>query len=215
MAGRALHCSYRGVEPDEPLREYLVGTLLGDGCLTVNGRSARYSDASSNEAYARWKHGFLQRYFHTTIRERLSCVDARTNKRYRAFFVRTSSHPLLSEWRAQWYRGHKVVPFGVVERYLSEFAFAVWLSDDGCNQAHSFWLYPLAFSTREVQKLRDLVNHRFNLTGKLLKNSYGRPYIRFPARDLSRIHEILERAALPGMGYKAVVRMQRRRRRTA
>ena len=198
------YLTYPGKQPDAKLFEFLTGSLLGDGSLEKQPKkiNARYAEGGNNQLYLQWKYNFLSQYFQCSFKERLSSPHTKSGKCYQGWWIRTTVHPLLTEWQNRWYKGCKVVPQILVSQYLTEFALTVWFCDDGCgtNGAH---LYTMAFTDEEVIFLSDLLLSRFGLSNSILKNKQGQPFIRFRAAASRKIKEIINDFKIPGMGYKS------------
>jgi len=178
--------------------------MLGDGSIEkrLNRLNARYAEGGKNELYLKWKHDFLSQYFQCSFKGRISSPHTKSGKCYPGWWLRTTVHPLLTEWHSQWYRERKIVPRNIVEQYLTEFALAVWFCDDGCS-TNGATLYSMGFCEEEVIFLSELLQSRFGLANSILKNKQGQPFIRFRAAASRKIKEILASFALPGMSYKS------------
>ncbi|MGB3136881.1 MAG: hypothetical protein WBB18_08760, partial [Nodosilinea sp.] len=127
------YLQYSDKEPDSLLFEFMTGTMLGDGSLEKRkGKlNARYAEGGNNQLYLNWKYEFLRQYFPCTFKESLSSPHSKSGKRYKGWWVRTTVHPFLANLHKQWYTNRKIIPFDLVSRYLTDFALAVWLCDDG------------------------------------------------------------------------------------
>lgn len=199
--------AYQGQPPDKKLAEFLTGTLLGDGHLECRKKNARYAEGGNNETYLQWKHSLLQRYFLTTFTQRLSAPHVRSGKRYLGWWIKTASHPLLTEAHKAWYSGGiKRVPVDIVEQHLTEFALAVWFYDDGCaiKRHGTASLYTMGFQLNEVEFLRELLLRRFNLSASIFFNKKRQPFLQFGRASRIALQAILRRFSLPGMDYKAI-----------
>src|SRR5262245_7926030 len=173
-------------EPDDRLREFLTGALLGDGWIGHDrGKpNARYAEGGKNEDYLRWKHDVVSEYVHCTLRERVSAPHVRSGKQYRGWWLRSGVHPLLTEWWPRWYpAGKKAVPFELLRRHLTPLALTVWFCDDGyavppertSSGGHAD-LYSLAFTRDEVEGLAALLLERFGLESRLALHGKGKPF---------------------------------------
>lgn len=193
-----------GNELDSHLFEFLIGALLGDGSIEkrLNKANARYAEGGSNELYLRWKYEFLQQYFSCSWKERQSLPHPKTGKSYKGWWLRTTVHPLLTKWHLEWYESHKIVPKALVEKYLTEFALAIWFCDDGYSGRFSK-LYTMAFSEEEVKFLANLLRSRFGLSSRVRMNKQKQPFICFPVFESQKIREIIAPFSLPGMAYKS------------
>jgi hypothetical protein len=196
--------TYGGLPPDGRLKQFLVGSLLGDGSLQRTGNSprARYSEGAGNPDYLNWKATMLRPYFPVKTWERLSRPDTRTGKRYLSYFLKTGVHPFLGDWHPLWYADRKVAPLSLVDEYLTDLAFAVWFCDHGCMQPHGACLYTMAFSSAETTALTELVRGKFGFPASVLTNAAGQPFLRFPSRVRAEIKDLLQSVGAPGMAYK-------------
>lgn len=178
--------------------------MLGDGSLARQGDSprARYTEGAKNLPYLRWKAEILRDYFPVHVWRRRSRPSDLTGKRHLCHFLKTGVHPFLGDWHALWYGTRKVVPVAVIREHLTPFAFAVWFCDDGHMAKHGAFLYTMAFSTSEVRALAELLERRFALPASILYKRGDQPYLRFPARVLPTIKDLLASFDLPGMSYK-------------
>jgi len=203
---RAYHLKYMGKEPDHQLYEFLVGSLLGDGSLEKRKASARYGEGGSNETYLHWKYEFLKQYFHCTWKERISSPHTKSGKRYQGWWLRTATHPLLTQWHAQWYQPQKIVPKNLVESYLTPFALAVWFCDDGNTDRVRHYrasLYTMAFTIDENIWLSQVLGFKFGLTAKVVEeSSTKRPFLSFSKPERQKLQAIIAPFHIPGMEYK-------------
>ncbi len=205
-AVQAQHLTYDGAAPDARLLSFMTGALLGDGCLELTKQSARWAEGGSNSAYMEWKYRTLRAYFPCKFTERLSAPHVNSGKRYRGWWLRSATHPLLTAWRVRWYGESKGVPRDLVLRHLDEFALAVWFCDDGCRGRSGSNIYTMAFSHDDVEFLRCLLLSRFGIAATLLttkgKASPGLPFIRTRAASQPTLDAIIAKFAIPGMSYK-------------
>jgi hypothetical protein len=200
---RSRYLGYEGKKPDKELYEFLTGCLLGDGSLEKRQSklNARYAEGGSNQKYLEWKYKFISQYFPCSFDERISSPHTKTGKRYQGWWLRTTVHPVLTELHLQWYSKVKIIPEGLVTKYLTEFSLAVWFCDDGCSSS-SASLYTMSFSDSEVKFLSSLLESRFDLSGSILKNQNNQPFIRFDADSKRKLSKMLSKFSIPGMEYK-------------
>jgi len=198
------YLSYLAQEPDHLLFEFITGVMLGDGSLEKKkGKlNARYAEGGNNELYLKWKYEFLKQYFPCTFKEALSSPHTKTGKQYQGWWIKTTVHPTLTDWYQHWYTSKKVVPFDLVEKYLTEFALAVWFCDDGHSGSSGCLLYTMAFSNEEVKFLSSLIKSRFGIENKILFNVKQQPFIRIPSKFKATFQEKISAFEIPGMEYK-------------
>jgi hypothetical protein len=116
----------------EPEHSVLVGSLLGDACLSKNGKHyrVRFDHSASAAEYALWKYTLLQRI---CCKPRTVAVfDKRTCKHYYHIRYDTTSLPEL-EWYSDTFYPERLERWFhlSVELLLTELALAVWYMDDG------------------------------------------------------------------------------------
>ena len=75
------------------------------------------------------------------------------------YYFRRITHPQLTQLRARFYAGsRKIVPFDLLEEYLSPLAMAVWIMDDGSRDRRQLPLNTQSFTHEEVGRLAALVH---------------------------------------------------------
>lgn len=128
-AGR-LERSLPDVTPRQ--RDLLIGSLLGDGCLTAtSSRSARFTESHSLKQadYTRWKASILTP-FTTDIHPDVKRVNGRE---YKSLAFRTHSCPQLRPFYDLFYpppSRKRRFPSTLVD-LMTPFVLAVWFMDDG------------------------------------------------------------------------------------
>ena len=200
------YLTYEGKAIDEEFQNFFAGVLLGDGSLEKqpSKRNARYAEGGNNSAYLSWKYEFIRQYLPCSFTEKLSSPHTKTGKQYQGWWIKTTVHPDLTEIHKLWYTDRKILPYLYLERYLNEFALALWFCDDGHssrNGSRSF-LYPLAFSLSEVEYLFVILHSKFKLPNKIILNKKNQPLICFNRESTQRLKEIVSQFKLPGMEYK-------------
>ncbi|MDB9496908.1 hypothetical protein PN477_19915 [Spirulina subsalsa CS-330] len=201
---QAHYLSYNGKKPDRVLFEFLVGAMLGDGSLEKqkNKKNARYAEGGSNEDYIKSKFDFLKQYFHCTFNERLSSAHVKSGKQYQGYWLRTSVHPILTEWHELWYRdGIKVLPEKMIKEYFSFSSLLIWFCDDGCSLQRILF-YTMAFTDDEVEFLADLLKSKFDLTAKIRRNKKKQPFLTLDSKSKWAFLEMCKSVNIPGMEYK-------------
>lgn len=204
------HLNYNGKEPDQFLFEFLTGTMLGDGSLEKqkNKKNARYVEGGSNKEYIESKYHFLSQYFPCTLNERISSPHVKSGKRYKGYWIRTCVHPILTEWHGYWYRNKiKIVPYDLVEKYLSILALVLWFCDDGCSSQRTTF-YTMGFTHEEVHFLRDILWDKFQLSGNILFNKNDQPFISLDAASRKNFRTMCSCISIPGMEYKLQCKYQ-------
>ena len=188
----------------EPEHSVLVGSLLGDACLSKNGRRyrVRFDHSASATEYALWKYTLLQRI---CCKPRTVAVfDKRTCKHYYHIRYDTKSLPELEWYSDTFYpNGWKVVPSSV-ELLLTELALAVWYMDDGHRRTdcNALRLNTHAFPRSDVERLANALHSRYGVHTKLHQAGKSQWVLYIPSRSAVLFCEIIRPYVPPCMGYK-------------
>lgn len=168
---------------------------------------AIYREKASNFSYLQWKHDFLSQY----IQCRFSVVQTSlrtTGKQYEQWFLKTRTHPVLSEWRNLWYpNGKKLVPLSLVERYFSPLSFCVWFCDDGTQTSeNAVYLFTFAFQEPDVHFLRHLLTLKLGLDSSVAsrteRNGSLYYFLKLKSSEWSKVEKHVSSFSPPGMEYK-------------
>jgi hypothetical protein len=188
----------------EPEHSVLVGSLLGDACLSRNGRlyRVRFDHSASSTEYALWKHSLLRRLCYEP--RAVAVFDKRTRNHYHHIRFDTKSLAEL-EWYANTFypTGRKVVPL-CVESLLSELALAVWYMDDGHRRTdcNALRLNTHGFSCSDVEQLANALSNRYSVRSKLHRAGNDQWVLYIPSRSAVSFCEIIRPYVPPCMGYK-------------
>ncbi len=188
----------------EPIHSVLVGSLLGDACLSVNGQAyrVRFDHSASARDYAVWKHSLLAPIAHA-LRE-CTVHDPRTGREYRHVRFDTRTLPELRWYAEQFYpNARKGVP-AAIENLLTELALAVWYMDDGHRRqdCNALRINTHSFTCEEVQRLSDAVYHRFGIRTKLHRAVAKQWVLYIPSGEAVRFCNIIRHHVPPSMEYK-------------
>lgn len=128
--------------------ELIVGSSLGDGTLLRT--TAGYC--------FRAHHGLRQRALVRTAPR--ICGNG--------YYFRTVSHPRLSDLRAAFYDGgRKIAPRALLEEFLTPFALAVWIMDDGAADGRQLRINTQNFTVQECETLAALLSKNLGLNFSL------------------------------------------------
>lgn len=136
----------------------IVGSLLGDGCLSSlrGDNSNSYfskSQAIRRKEYIDWHVNVFSKFTSgTKIYE-----NSVNNKKFLKACFSTKTHPLLTKLRKKWYpNGIKIVPKDIK---LDELSFAIWFLDDGSNylKSRNIKLATYGFLKKDVEFLCKII----------------------------------------------------------
>lgn len=111
--------------------DVLIGSLLGDGSLSKDGKYPRLKieRSLSDLNYLSWQFSIFENFCSSRITT-YHKYDKRYNKVYNSAAFRTRAVPAFLKYYDKWYiNGIKKIPVDIV---LSPLIIAVWIADDGC-----------------------------------------------------------------------------------
>ncbi len=182
-------------------KQFLVGTLLGDGCLILSrsGKAARLQVRQNvrYEEFVNWKYQFFTDWVLT---------QPRYDRFNDSLVFRTVSHIQLGEIRNMFYVGtKKIVPNNIFEILTHPLSLAIWFMDDGNGDKRvcRLRLSTYAFGLKGNQKLRKCLLQNFSLETKIIKDSKG-SYLYFLEDSAKRLYTMIKPYIIPCMEYKFV-----------
>lgn len=186
------------------LKEILVGKLLGDAHLELNGKNYRFKIEHSlaQRDYVDWLFEKLKDFCSAPpqIRERKYA-----GKVYRKYYFQTRSLPNFKFFGKQFYREKKkIIPQRIIRKLLTPLSLAVWFMDDGSvksRETRGRILNTQGFSKSEVLFLCEALNSKFDFHSKPRKQREGWQ-IFIPAADANRLLELIGKLVLPNFRYK-------------
>jgi hypothetical protein len=189
----------------EPLHSVIIGNLLGDGCLSANGRHwrLRLDHSAKASEYIWWKYEMLKPIAAATPRL-ITVFDRRTQKVYEHLRFDTLSLPELDWYTHQFLdKGRRCVPSNI-QHLLSELALAVWYMDDGHRRTdcNALRINTHAFTYEENQRLVDALSSRFGIQARLHHVVKAQWVLYIPSTEANRFCELIRRYVPPSMGYK-------------
>lgn len=140
-------------------KSIVLGTLLGDACLTPNAAGKNFrlqiSQGSAQREYVLWKYELLRNF----VLSPPSYYGKTDSWRFR-----TLSHQSFTELRHKFYQGtKKILPENLREILRDPLALAVWFMDDGTQFSNG----NLTINTQSFTKDEQL------LIGKIFREIYG------------------------------------------
>ena len=186
-------------------KDILIGTLLGDGCLEVNGLypRLRIDHTQAQKEYVLW----LFKEFaslRTGKPHDVKTLDKRFNKYYYHCRFSTRSVPIFRLWRNLFYKGkRKIIPKDIVELVKSPLSLAVWYMDDGYRRkdCKGAYLCTSAYTISEQKLLQKVLQRNFSLESRL-HYAAGQVRIYIPAKNVESFFEKIKSYILPNFSYK-------------
>jgi predicted DNA-binding protein YlxM (UPF0122 family) len=180
-------------------KEFITGTLLGDGCIRKSGKLPRLCLVHSKkyEQYFHWKISQLDKHFNLWREQK----DKRKNSTL--LYTETLQHNGLLEFYNWFYPNKtKIVPDNL-DKYMTPYALAVWFLDDGTlNSGTNHRIHTNCFSYEDQLKLKHLLKRCFDLNCKILTRRDNQHILSFKRKDTVKLSNIIEPYVVPCMKYK-------------
>lgn len=190
-------------------REFLLGTLLGDGhiSITKSHELARFSISHNNKQieYIKWKANIL----HNIERgiKNYTVVNKGNNKKYKICNLSTTATDDLLDLHRLFYNDKiKVIRDELIEQITSPFSLAIWIMDDGTLDKRSkrINICSDSFTHKEHILLKRMFLDNFNLNVKIVK--YGNKYrLHFTVVETRKLVNIIKPFIIESMLYKVSV----------
>lgn len=186
-------------------KQFLVGKLLGDGCL--------YKDTPKQNYKLSFGHCEKQEeYFHWCI----AMFDPFINGFHKSHqpeknstMLQTASicHQDLNMFGNMFYDNNrkKIIPTNL-DMFMTPLALAVWVQDDGnLNDGVNMRICSQGFSKEQNQDLVDLIKRCFNLDSKVCEYNYKSKkyyYISFNKLNTQKLSDLIRPHVVKSMLYK-------------
>jgi hypothetical protein len=183
----------------------LIGTLLGDGTMELNGKHPRLriQHSQRQNEYLKWKHKVFSE-ISTKEKNFYRKKDYRTKKRYAYCSFDTYSIPSLHKFYKIFYSsGKKKIPNNFNKILNSPLSLAVWFMDDGQKRSdcNALRISTDSFTYKEQIILQKCLHKNFNIFVKIhKKGKFWNLYI--PSIERKEFIKIISRYVIPSMKYK-------------
>lgn len=191
----------------------LIGSLLGDGSMekSINGSRFVFYQAKVNGEYLLWLHQVINKLGYTESnlpkiysRKGYKLVGDLDEIRYYYRF-RTFTFSSFNWIYDAFYpnNSRKIIP-NFIDTYLTPFALAVWMMDDGTSfKNKGFKFSTNSFTLKEIQNLALILKTKYNLDTTIHKSGLNNQYnIYVPKASFIKLREIVKPYFHPTMLYK-------------
>ena len=153
-------------------KQFLIGHLLGDGCLYRDGKNSLYkvslSQKKDHEQYFHWKRVLLDPFVNAWRENR--------DKRGNSVMLNATSicHPDFKQFADMFYTSAriKIVPKNL-DMFVAPLSLAVWVMDDGnLNAGVNMRIATMGFSHDDQLELQSLLKRSFDIRSKIMKFRY-------------------------------------------
>ncbi len=186
-------------------QDILIGTLLGDGCLEVNGKNVRLK-IDHNVKQKQLTEWIFNEFREYCSKEPyfLDQSDARTKKFYHHYRFSTLNSSILNPFHKMFYvERRKIVPKDIKNLLTNPLSLAVWYMDDGFRRrdCNGLYLCTSAFTKEEQLLLMESLKINFDINAKI-HYAAGNARIYIPASSAKRFCELVKEYMLPDLSYK-------------
>lgn len=190
-------------------KQFIVGTMLGDGCLYRDTESSNYKlsigQCEKQKEYFDWKIDMMKPFI-TSFRQ---SIDKRKNS---IMWQATSiSHPDFNELGQLFYTGYKengdrikVIPLNL-ETYFTPLTLAIWVMDDGnLNAGVNMRIASMSFTEKENIMLQQYLEKLFGLQSKVkVKGGFGS--LSLNKENTQKLSNIIRPHIVSCMAYKIMI----------
>lgn len=161
-------------------KEFIIGLMLGDGCIQYGGRHTSYPRLTVNRQiidrdYLFWQYELFDGFYGTEPKEYVSYHN-KVKKSYHGYGCATKSGQLFLDYHIKWYKdGKKCIPRDIE---LTPLTMLVWFLDDGCVIRNGKAAFTLKISTDGFHKddviyLSDILSSFLDTNINMYRNGNG------------------------------------------
>lgn len=177
-------------------REFIIGTLLGDGSLVNTGKFKRLTMGHSVKQleYLLWKKEILGELVRRIYKQ------VQISRNSIIMHCATIGHQDFDFFYNLFYNVKKVIK-PELETYLTPFGMAVWYMDDGSAKEYCVKLCTEGFSKEENTILQYIIFKKFNIRCKIYSYS-GYYYLAFNKKNSILLCSLIKKYVIKSMQYK-------------
>lgn len=187
-------------------KEFIVGTLLGDGHIAgigkkKNSKRLTMTHCEKQLDYLLWKKNILGNLVNT-----ISRYEQKSRNSISWRFASITHHE-FSLFHKMFYEGTKKVVKEEIASYLTPLAMAVWVMDDGWKNHCNIRISSESFSKAENELLVKIIKLNFNINckvGTYVRNCKEYYYISFNKRNSILLSNLIKDYVLDSMSYKLI-----------
>lgn len=196
---------YQKIEETNELKQFILGSILGDGYLTKldsvykNSRLS-FGHGIKQKDYCQYKHDLLVKYNLAGKFRYYSKYDSRfKNKLNENYTFKSLTHPLFTKYRNLFYKNDiKYINKEIIQD-LDAFGLAIWFMDDGSKSKAGYNIYTCSFSIENVLFLKKLLENKFNLECTYCKSSNS---IYIKKKSVIKFTNLIKPYIITSMFYK-------------
>lgn len=209
-------------ELNQKEKELIVGVLLGDGHMRLRGGGGSkrsypqlmLEQSVKHREYIYWLKNEIRDWLYdpTKTLKQVRKLHKKSKKAYHSYAFQTICHPVFNEFYDAFYvNKKKKINLDILNKYFTEYSFAIWIMDDGTKSAHErrLKICSHSFSQEENKILRDFLDDKYGLKAHVRKTfregclQYYY-YLDFSVDSTKQISNMVSKFVIPEMQYKLV-----------
>ena len=173
-------------------KEFLVGTLLGDGCLlkTTRGYCLRIHQGIKQKDYVEWKYNVMK-----------DLVNTPPKLCQRGYYFRTVSNPIFDEYRQIFYEETKKKVPENIRNLLTPLGLAVWIMDDGSRDKGCIRISTHNFDYSHHLKLQKILKAKFGIKSNI-QRAKDKFWLWVKSESTPNLLKLIQPYFIPSMLYK-------------
>jgi len=197
---------YSQIEETNELKQFILGSILGDGYLVKIDNIYKESRISfghglKQKDYCKYKHSLLDKYNLAGKFRYYSNYDYRfKNNLNENYTFKSLTNPLFTKYRNLFYNkeGKKYINREVIKD-LNEFGLAIWFMDDGSKSLSGYNIYTCSFSIKDVLFLKQFIEEKFGLYCTYCKSTNS---IYIKKKSVEKFTNLIKPYTITSMLYK-------------
>lgn len=182
-------------------KEFLIGTLLGDGSLSKSGNFKRLTMGHNIKQldYLLWKKEIFANLTNNIYKQ------IQTKRNSTIIHCPTVGHQDFNFFYNLFYNNGKKVIKKELKNYLTPFAMAVWYMDDGSKKPYCMKISTEGFTKEENEILQQIILDNFDIRCKVCEyNNRDKKYyyLSFNKRNSIKLCSLINEYIIDSMKYK-------------
>jgi recombination protein RecA len=192
---------------DAEIRGAIIGMVLGDGSLPMDGRSTNahmdFAHCAKQKEYAVWKAGLLENLTSMRITDGVSHCQGKAYPKVR---ILSKTHPVYTHLRNRFYHNGRKTVDSFLMNQLTPLGLAIWYMDDGNLNNHEDFLTPKietnCFNVAEHHIMTKALADNYHLEFRVNHLNAKYLYLRLRRKDREKFFDIIREHIHPTMAYK-------------
>jgi hypothetical protein len=201
-------------ELDQKEKEFLIGTLLGDGHLRARSAYPQLmlEQTTKHYEYVLWLREQVKDWIYDDKKElrQTRKIDKKNGKIYHSYPFSTICHPVFIEIYKMFYKNNKkTLDIDLIEKNFTKYSLAIWIMDDGTiSKNRNIMICSHSFSKDENEALSKLIEKKFNISSKVLTSKHTKTisyYLSFNKINSIKLSSLIGDVVIPSMQYKILL----------